>query len=376
MDSPFIFSKEVAGDSFVGRKEELAWLASNIANAQHTVLIAPDRWGKTSLIRMAIIQAQKQNFNLKICNLNLFNIRDEYDFYTLFAEELLNSVSATSSDWENNVSSYLPNAAPRVLINEKQQNTIQLEFDEQRVKDYVDEILNLPVRIAESSNCKMMICCEEFQYVNDMDASPDMLARLRSTWENQPGVGYLLSGGKKHAMKELFENSGNPFYQFGESLYLNTLDEMPLCDYMIKAFSKSGRVIDKEFSRKICNHVKCQPYYVQQLAHLVWLNTKGFVNDQAYDTACEDLLSHNAHFFQKEVDGLSNPQISYLKAVVDGVDRFTSAEVLAAYKLNSSANVTRVRGALEKKEILEFVKNKPIFLDPVFELWFSRRFMR
>lgn len=376
MDSPFIFSKEVTGDAFVGRKEELAWLASNIANAQNTVLIAPDKWGKTSLINLAVIQAQKQNFELKICKINLFNVRDEQDFYTIFAENLIKTISATTSDWEQHVKQFLPQSAPNVLVSERKQNSMKLEFTAESIATYRDEILNLPVQIVETLGGKLMVCFEEFQHVVDMESQPDTLQKIRTSWEGQQNVGYLISGGKKHLMKELFENPKGIFYKFGDILYLQIIDDRLLTDYMIKAFSKSGRVINKEFSEKICSYVKCHPFYVQQLAHLVWLNTKGFVNDLAYEAACEDLLNHNEHFFQKEVDGLTNPQISFLKAIIDGVDRFTSAEVLIGYKLNSSANVARVRGALEKKEILEFIKNKPHFIDPVFQIWFTQRFMR
>lgn len=376
MDSPFVFSKEVTGEAFVGRKEELAWLASNIANAQNTVLIAPDKWGKTSLINLAIIQAQKQNFDLKICSINLFNVREEQDFYTIFSENLIKTISATSADWEQNVSQFLPQSLPSVLVNERKQNSMKLEFTPEKIVMYRDEILNLPISIVEMLGGKIMICFEGFEHVAEMEMAPDTLKKIRETWESQPNVGYLISGGKKHLMQELFENVKGVFYKFSDILYLEKIDDKLLTDYMIKAFSKSGRVINKEFSDKICSHVKCHPFYVQQLAHLVWLNTKGFVNDLAYDAACEDILNHNEHFFQKEVDGLTNPQISFLKAIIDGVDRFTSAEVLSTYKLNSSANVARVRGALEKKEVLEFVKNKPHFIDPVFEIWFTKRFMR
>lgn len=376
MDSPFIFSKEVTGDAFVGRKEELAWLASNIANAQNTVLIAPDKWGKTSLINLAIIQAQKQNFELKICNINLFNVRDEQDFYTIFAENLIKTISATTGDWEQHVKQFLPQSSPKVLVSERKQNSMKLEFSDESIAAYRDEILNLPAQIVQAIGGKLMVCFEEFQHVVDMESVPDTLQKIRTTWEGQPNVGYLISGGRKHLMRELFEDPKGVFYKFGDILYLERIDDKLLTDYMIKAFSKSGRVINKEFSDKISSYVKCHPYYVQQLAHLVWLNTKGFVNDLAYETACEELLNHNEHLFQKEVDGLTNPQISFLKAIIDGVDRFTSAEVLIGYKLNSSANVARVRGALEKKEILEFIKNKPYFIDPVFQIWFTHRFMR
>jgi hypothetical protein len=62
-----------------------------------------------------------------------------------------------------------------------------------------------------------------------------------------------------------------------------------------------------------------------------------------------------------------------LKATVDGVTRFSSAEVIRKYGLNSSANVKRVKDALMKKEILQFDEaDNPVIIDPLFEYWVKK----
>ena len=62
--------------------------------------------------------------------------------------------------------------------------------------------------------------------------------------------------------------------------------------------------------------------------------------------------------------------MSLLKAVVDGYTKFSTAEVVSKYGLNSSANVKRVKDALVKKEVLCFDENEqPEILDPLFEYW-------
>ena len=56
--------------------------------------------------------------------------------------------------------------------------------------------------------------------------------------------------------------------------------------------------------------------------------------------------------------------------MVDGVTRFTSADVIKKYALNSSANVVRVKEALMKKELISFTDNdEPFFLDTLFRYW-------
>jgi hypothetical protein len=145
---------------------------------------------------------------------------------------------------------------------------------------------------------------------------------------------------------------------------------------MIQSFSKTGRVISKEFAEQLHRKVLGYPYYVQLLAHICWLNTKGFVMDSVASKSVEDLYDYNERIFRWITDGLSSSQLNYLHAVIDGVVRFSSEENLQRYELHSSANIARVREALEKKEILSFDRyNMPTFIDPVFELWFRNRYM-
>ena len=72
---------------------------------------------------------------------------------------------------------------------------------------------------------------------------------------------------------------------------------------------------------------------------------------------------------------LTGFQISLLKATLAGCKRFSSAEVIEKYHLNSSANVRRIKDALCKKEILSFDEDdNPSVIDPLFEYWAKTSF--
>lgn len=373
MDSPFVFSREVINESFVGRKDELSWLASNLSNKENTVLIAPTGYGKKSLVRSAFIQATRYT-ELKLCTCNLFNVRDAWSFYTLLAHEIFSAACATGDEWIAMAEQLLPLARPHIEINERKPNApLQIIFDKQRLLEFADEILQLPEKIAALQNTSFIVWINDFQEIVRFDNTVAFQKRLIAQWKPQRNVGYLLCGSKINAMHNLFSEK-QAFYKFGEQIPLEPIDEKALVDYIVKAFSKSGRVISKEFAEVICRTTCCYPFYVQQFAHLCWLNTKGFVIDSMIDGASEDLLNYNDHLFRLLADDLSDSQINYLHAVIDGIDRFSSAEALARYQLHSSANITRVRGALEKKEIITFFRNKPYFINPVFEYWLRKRY--
>lgn len=374
MDSPFIFTQPVVGDNFIDRKNEIDWLSSNLSNGQHTILIAPPLFGKRSLATNALIQAHKQQY-LQSCILSLYNVRDEFVFYTNLVNMLLKAMCSTSDEWEAAIQQFLPETHPLVYINEADQNGVSLLFDKAAVMAHTDELLMLPERLAEWKSKRIVVCIHDFQEIARFDESKLFQKKLCSTWKQHKLTTYLLCGSKKNAANVLFSEK-MPFHKFGDIIQLERLDERLSVNYMMQSFSKTGRVISKEFAEQLYRKVLGYPYYVQLLAHICWLNTKGFVMDSVVNKSVEDIYDYNERIFRWIIDGLSNAQLNYLHAMVDGVLRFSSVESLQRYALHSSANVARVREALEKKEILTFDRhNMPSFIDPVFELWFRYRYI-
>lgn len=91
--------------------------------------------------------------------------------------------------------------------------------------------------------------------------------------------------------------------------------------------------------------------------------------------ALRTIISIHEPRFKAIVDDLTDHQLNLLKAVLDGVIRFSASEVIEKYGLNSSANVRRVKDALKKKEVITFnEKDEPEVLDPLFRYWLEKYF--
>ena len=91
--------------------------------------------------------------------------------------------------------------------------------------------------------------------------------------------------------------------------------------------------------------------------------------------ALSSLISVHEPRFLAIVNDLTDHQISFMKAILDGVVKFSASDVIERYSLNSSANVRRVKDALKKKEVITFnEKDEPVILDPLFEYWITKYF--
>lgn len=147
--------------------------------------------------------------------------------------------------------------------------------------------------------------------------------------------------------------------------------------YICERFAATGKSICKELAERICSTVDNHSSYVQQLAWLVWIQTDKIASQENFTSALQDLLDQNSVLFQRETENLSAYQMNFLKALVQGVNsEFSSQEILSTYNLGTSANITTIKKALTKNELIEIENKKVNLSDPVFSLWFKRDIMR
>jgi hypothetical protein len=370
MKSPFQFGRVVVGDAFTNRTDDIKRLKANIQNNVHTVLISPRRWGKSSLVKQTALKFA-ENKKIRFCFIDLFKIRNEEDFYSTYANAVIKSTSTRTEEWVKIARSFLGRITPRISLGADHAGDVEITFDLERLNENYEEILDLPEKIAEQKKIDIIVCLDEFQNLGNFNEPVLYQKRLRAIWQYHQQVTYILYGSKRHMLMNLFENKSMPFYKFGDVIYLDKIAAKHLKKFIMDSFSRTGKEIGDNHAGKIIEYVKCHPYYTQQLAHLTWINTEDRVTGDILDDAVRELLGQNSLLYQKEIEALTTPQINFLTAVVDGFDQLSSQEVIRKYNLNSSANVSRLKKALEKKEVVDTLHGKTEIIDPVFELWFK-----
>lgn len=370
---PFIFGVATSGDNFTDREKETARLLSNFQHGVNTVLISPRRWGKTSLVQKVCRLTQSDK--LKIVYLDIFSCRSDGDFYNAFAAAVLKQTSSKWDEWVENAKLFLSRISPRISLGPDPMSDFSISLELNPKSDDIDEILQLPEKIAQKKGINIVVCIDEFQQIAEFKDSKMFQKRLRSVWQLQKSVSYCLFGSKMHLMNELFEKRNLPFYKFGDAVYLPKISTSDWVEYICGRFEATGKHISKELAEKICRTVDNHSSYVQQLAWLVWIQTKEVATDQNFEDAFQDIVDQNTPFFEKQTESLTTYQMNFLRAIVNGVHKeFTTQEVLQKYQLGSSANVSTVKRALIKKELIETEKQQVIIPDPVMRIWLKREF--
>ena len=370
-NKPFVFGVATSGENFTDRVKETERMVSNFRHGVNTVLISPRRIGKTSLVQKVcnIVQSEE----LRIVYLDIFSCRSEKDFYDAFASAVLKQTSSKWEEWMENAKMFLSRISPKFSFSPDTTSEFSISLDLNPKSDDTNDILQLPEKIAQKKGCRIVVCIDEFQQIAEFEDSKNFQKRLRGVWQLQRSVSYCLFGSKKHLMNELFEKRSLPFYKFGDAVYLPKISTEDWISYIIERFRTTGKRISESLAKEICHMVDNHSSYVQQLAWLVWIHTQEEATAENFADACQDIIDQNTPLFEKLTESLTTYQFNFLKAVLDGVHQeFTTSEVMQKYSLGSSANVSTIKRALIRKELIE-VENKQIVIsDPLLKIWLKQ----
>lgn len=369
MEAPFIFGRIATDENFTDREKETEHLVKNFESLINTVIISPRRWGKSSLVHKAADIAMQADKNLKVCTIDLFNVKTEEQFYTALARNL---IQETASRWEEaveNAKKFFSRLVPKISVGAGPGSEISIDFDWEEMKSNPDEILDLPERIAETKGVKIVVCIDEFQNIAEFEDPLFFQRRLRAHWQRHRKVSYCLYGSKRHMMMDVFTDSSMPFYKFGDIFFLNKIDTEHFIPFIIERFSSTGKSITEDACRKIIALADNHPYYVQQLSQLSWLRTSGQCDVETVVKAHLSLVEQLSLLFSNLMETLTFQQTCYLHALIAGEKAITSTETMYKYHISSATAASRSLKTLIKKDILDSKSGEISFLDPIFEYW-------
>lgn len=370
--NPFVFGKAAEGEYFTDRQEDAKRLNANLTHGINTILISPRRWGKTSLVKKVI--SEITNPSIRPIYVDIFQCKSEHEFYHAFASTIIKQTSSKLEEWTEMAKTFLSRVSPKFSFGPDPMSDFSMSFDWNPKDDSDLEILQLPEKIAQKKNIRLVVCIDEFQQIGDFADPIKFQKKLRSVWQHQQYVTYCMFGSKKHLMEHFFNDKSMPFFKFGDMMFLKKIPTQEWVSFICDKFKETGKSITVEQATKICDVTDNLSSYVQHLAWVIWYKSGNNVTHENIDSAINDLLEQNRIFFQREVEQLSELQMNFLRAVANGISSgHSSKEVIKKYRLESSANVNAIKKALLKKDIIDIEGQTVTINDSLFKLWIQRQ---
>lgn len=370
MEKAFIFGTAVEGDNFTDRTQESKRLKMNFESGVNTILISPRRMGKTSLVKKVINEVADKN--IKIIYMDIYDCRDEYDFYNRFASAILRGTATKVEQIFDSAKEFLERIAPKISISPDQTAEYSVSLGINPKNTSPEEVLSLPERIAIKKGLHIIVCIDEFQQIGEFSDTLNIQKKMRGVWQHQQHTSYCLFGSKKHLMANLFQSRRMPFYQFGDTIILEKISTDEWIPFIQKRFASGEKQISAALAEKICSKVENYSAYVQQLAWNVYINTQNEATEETVEESMEELLRQNEALFMAQIDGLTTYQMNFLRALCSGIDSgFASKDIMETWNIGTKSNITRIMKVLTEKELIEKEWKTVRITDPVFRLWFS-----
>lgn len=377
MDTPFVYDKYVTGKNFVGRKMECTVLANLLDAGENVCVYEPPKSGKLSMIQQTLYNMRAAGKPFMVAYVNIFNVRSLRMFLKKFGDAVIRAAYSVPSDYAGVIARHLEGThfvfdGAKFVSNEE---IVCMNWDADETD--VRAMMLLPQKIAREKGLPFYVIFKDFQSMLSVNDYEDVLKVMeqvfaeRDRLEKNPAA-FIFSGSMVNAMKYIFAYR-KFFHRQVNHLPLQQLDEKDAIEHVVRGFRSSGKVVDKELALGACKLFRCNMWYLNQFFSVCDSLSKGFINEAILVEALDSVIAVHEPRFNVLINDLTDHQQSLLRAVLDGVVKFSSSDVIERYRLNSSANVRRVKDALCKKEILTFNdKEEPVILDPLFEYWVSK----
>ena len=382
MDSPFLNTKYVPGQHFIGRKEDCAILANLISQSENVVIWEPAGTGKKSIVHQVLTRMRVSGARFVTGDITALDIRANEVFIKRLGSAVIRLVASTPDEYSQVVNRYLQGTHFVFDMTAYSTSDTILSTNWDLDENDFRAVLRLPYRLAEERGERMIMIIDEFQNL-DLTEDGEKLFKLMEQVIDEARLSgnrkfsYIFLGSMYNAMHDIFVKR-HFFYRKVERLKLSKVEEREIVEHIIKGFLASGKVIDRDLISGACRLFKCNLFYINHFTSICDSLSKGYIMEPVLLEALETIISIHRARFIATMNDLTTFQVSLLKAIIDGYTKFSTAEVIRKYSLNSSANVRRLKDALMKKEILTFVgeDERPVIFDPLFEYWLKNTYFK
>jgi len=357
--------KPVKGKDFIGREKELALLMEYIKMGQSVVLIAPRRFGKTSLVLEALSQLSRQKYYTAFV-----------DIFTNPTLELLSS-SITQEVLKNHKLhqqfAKAKNSAVAMIQNIKLKTVLE---DFQFIVGFVDdnkdswELLSESVdfvdNFANKHSAKMVCAYDEFGDIKKFDANGNLIKLFRSKIQQHTHSTYIFSGSYESVMQNMFVSAKAPFYRLAHIIHIDYLEKKSITGYLKNKFKDLKISLPDNFVESIVETTMGHPYYSQLAVQQVVLFNVFNKRIPNPDELLNQMLTTEKDYLEKSWEDISNNRefVYTIRAIAEN-----SKNIYTRLKAKN-INVARATKTLEGMGVLFKDKVKGYYLsDPLLKQW-------
>jgi len=364
--NPFVYSHPIAPDDVIDRDAETTRLLTAAVGGHYVRLYAPRKYGKTSLLRRVLRDAERQEQMIPVL-VDLYGVLSVADvairFERAYARQLKGKLRARIEEFLQSTGLGLSLGALGV--------SARLQIDPRTDPlPALHALLDLPLRLEEGGGFRALIVLDEFQ---DVTKVKEMDALLRSHIQFQGEVAsFVFAGSEPGLMRELFEDRERPLYGQAVPMRLERLADGDIASYIAERFRTSGRSVGDALNPLVAA-AQGHPQRAMLLAHRLWQE----VEADGAATLSDWTRAHGAALaeLQPEFDAnwrrLPTSSQKALRAIGAGAGSPFQRRVLEQLGLPKSTARAALH-SLTANATVEQQDDEYRVIDPLFAEWIAR----
>lgn len=340
-------------DAFCNRTHETSWLLNNIEALKHSLIIAPRRYGKSSLAEKVINQSKLPNVTL-----NFNSCSDEQDIEKLFrhaAGQLIQRLGGPMEKMIHSLKQYSQALVPKVVVGSEH---FGLEFELAGNTDPIQSVeatLSLIENYLKDKNQQAVLLLDEFQSVGLIAKGKGVEAALRNSIQGMSYCSIIFSGSQRHLLQSMFDDSARPLYKLCRKLHLERMKPDHYRPHLNQAaldFWKEP--ISDDALEAIMKHTALHPYYMNYLCDIVWTICDSVPQANDIHRAWRMVLEEEHSDIQSEISHLSLRQKKVLTYIAQhGGEELYGSRQIRQMNLPSST----LKAALKALVEADFIEN-------------------
>jgi len=280
-DNPFRYSRPVGLDDLIDRDDETDELLATAREGNNARLVAPRRFGKTSLLRRVIGEAEADG--LLGVYVDFFGVLSLPEVAERIERAYARSLTGGAARWFDGMRRTL---RPTVTAGA---GGVSATAHLEPATTSLAERLDLPLKMYEKFGKRVIVVFDEFQEILAADTNADAVLRA-SIQHHGEAASYIFAGSHVGMMTQLFADRRRAFYAQAQPVPLPPLPAPACAEFVASRFEATGKDVGTSLGPQL-DATLGHPQRTVLLAHAVWRETpEGGRADEATTAAAHERL--------------------------------------------------------------------------------------
>ena len=353
----------VTGNDFVGREDEIKYILELLRLGQNIVLIAPRRYGKTSLILEILSKIQPEDTYSAF--IDIFSIPNLEILSSQIAEAVLKNhkLDTIFAKTKNSALAMIQNLSLKAAIEDFE---FIIGFSERKENNWelLEKSIDFIDQFAEKHQKKMVCVFDEFGDIKKLDGN-QIVKLFRSKLQLHKNTSYIFSGSYESAMSNLFIEKNAPFFRFARVINLGKIEKTKFLSFYKTQIDKYQIDFNEDELKKILDFTGGHPYYSQLALQEIIIFTALNNKPPLYSEILSLMLNSEKNYIEKTWEEFSATKeiVKTILAVIqDDKKPYSSLK-------NSGINIYRALKTLVMNGTLFKTENGFELSDPLLQLW-------